>query len=119
MEFAARFTHAANPRLTCPGGYTQHAPPRGVPRASNLCARPGIRRDEVTRARPPRQLRRTCNPRSGGDTMPIVTTCRHCGDTFTADQRAILAGAWRLCPACQEPRPVGPTIDSSPTMEDG
>ncbi len=51
--------------------------------------------------------------------MPIVTTCRHCGDTFTADQRAILAGAWRLCPACQEPRPVGPTIDSSPTMEDG
>jgi uncharacterized OB-fold protein len=31
----------------------------------------------------------------------IITTCRACGREFAPDRRAILAGAWRLCPACR------------------
>ena len=34
----------------------------------------------------------------------FITTCRHCGREFEPDRRAIVAGSWRLCPACQ-PQP--------------
>ena len=34
----------------------------------------------------------------------ITTTCRRCGQEFEPDRRAIVAGSWRLCPACQ-PQP--------------
>jgi len=70
MEFAARFTHASNPRLTATRGYTQHATPRESMRASNLRDRPGIRREGVTRTHDPLGgcvLRVT--PRGRADTM--------------------------------------------------
>ncbi len=34
--------------------------------------------------------------------MSILVICRHCGAEFEADRRVIVAGAWRLCPACRE-----------------
>jgi len=34
--------------------------------------------------------------------VPILTTCRRCGAEHEADRRAIVAGAWRLCPRCRE-----------------
>jgi hypothetical protein len=34
----------------------------------------------------------------------ITTTCRRCGAEFAPDHRAIVAGSWRVCPACQ-PQP--------------
>ena len=39
--------------------------------------------------------------------MPIEIRCRRCGRPFVADRTAILAGRWRLCPACRDPRPPG------------
>lgn len=70
MEFAARFTHASNPRLTATGGYTQHAPPRESMRASNLRDRPGIRREGVTRkTQPPRGSCVRVTPRGRADPM--------------------------------------------------
>jgi hypothetical protein len=32
----------------------------------------------------------------------ITTTCRRCGTEFEPDHRAIVAGAWRLCPDCRD-----------------
>jgi len=34
--------------------------------------------------------------------MTIATTCRQCARAFDADRAAIVAGTWRLCPACRE-----------------
>jgi uncharacterized OB-fold protein len=31
----------------------------------------------------------------------IITTCRACGREYEPDRRAIVAGAWRLCPDCR------------------
>jgi hypothetical protein len=36
--------------------------------------------------------------------MTVVVSCRQCGRGFEPDRRAIVAGSWRLCPACQ-PQP--------------
>lgn len=52
--------------------------------------------------------------------MTIVTRCRHCEQVFEADHRAIVAGAWRLCPLCREtapPVPPNPRRLPSPTPE--
>ncbi len=43
----------------------------------------------------------------GEATMPIEVRCRRCGRPFVADRAAILAGRWRLCPACRDPSPSG------------
>ncbi len=40
--------------------------------------------------------------------MSIITICRRCGAEFEADHRVIVAGAWRLCPACRDPAPPTP-----------
>jgi len=34
--------------------------------------------------------------------MAILTTCRRCGADHEPDRRAIVGGAWRLCPRCRE-----------------
>jgi hypothetical protein len=39
----------------------------------------------------------------------ITTTCRRCGTEFEPDREAIVAGAWRLCPACRD-TPRGPAV---------
>jgi hypothetical protein len=31
----------------------------------------------------------------------VISTCRGCGAEFEADRRTILAGSWRICPACR------------------
>ncbi len=31
----------------------------------------------------------------------ITTTCRRCGTEFEPGREAIVAGTWRLCPACR------------------
>ncbi len=51
--------------------------------------------------------------------MTIVTTCRHCGTEFEADHRAIVAGAWRLCPACRETAPPVPPDPRRLPLPDG
>jgi hypothetical protein len=42
----------------------------------------------------------------------IVTTCGLCGQEFEPDHRAIVAGTWRLCPACRvsEDAPRGSVV---------
>jgi hypothetical protein len=40
--------------------------------------------------------------------MSVVVTCRLCGTELEPDHRAVVAGPWRLCPACR-PEPPGPT----------
>ena len=32
----------------------------------------------------------------------ITTTCRRCGTEFEPDRRAIVTGAWRVCPDCRD-----------------
>jgi len=39
--------------------------------------------------------------------MSVIVVCRRCGREFAPDRRAILAGRWRLCPACRDPEPPG------------
>jgi hypothetical protein len=34
--------------------------------------------------------------------------CRNCRVEFAPDREAIVAGAWRLCPACRNPSPDTP-----------
>ena len=46
--------------------------------------------------------------------MTIATWCRRCGREFTADRRAIVSGAWRLCPACRDEPPRVPTAGDPP-----
>jgi len=40
--------------------------------------------------------------------VSILTHCRRCGVEFEANRRAIVGGAWRLCPACRDPEPSAP-----------
>ena len=44
----------------------------------------------------------------------IQTWCRRCGREFVADRRAIVSGAWRLCPDCRAEPPRVPTADRPP-----
>jgi len=45
--------------------------------------------------------------------MSIETRCRRCGREYEADCAAILAGLWRLCPACRDPRPPGAGVPAA------
>jgi hypothetical protein len=42
----------------------------------------------------------------------ITTTCRRCRAEFEPGREAIVAGTWRLCPACRsgEDAPRGPVV---------
>jgi hypothetical protein len=40
--------------------------------------------------------------------MTVVVPCRACGKEYEPDRRAIVAGSWRLCPACA-PKPAEPS----------
>ncbi len=48
--------------------------------------------------------------------MSIVIRCRRCGREFVADRHAILAGRWRLCPAC---RGLLPPLGKVPAIDSG
>lgn len=39
--------------------------------------------------------------------MTIITACRRCGIEFEPDRAAIVAGTWRLCPACRRTHETG------------
>ena len=43
----------------------------------------------------------------------IIATCRRCAVEFEPDRRAVVSGAWRLCPACQD---VGTAADVLPIV---
>ena len=43
-------------------------------------------------------------------TINLSTWCRRCGAEFTADRRAIVSGAWRLCPTCRDEPPRVPAV---------
>jgi len=47
-------------------------------------------------------------------TINLSTWCRRCGAEFTADRRAIVSGAWRLCPDCRDEPPRVPAADRPP-----
>ena len=40
----------------------------------------------------------------------IATICRRCGAEFEPGREAIMAGTWRLCPACREVGATGPVV---------
>jgi hypothetical protein len=40
----------------------------------------------------------------------IAVDCRRCGQEFEPGREAIVAGTWRLCPACRGVRPTGPAV---------
>jgi hypothetical protein len=44
--------------------------------------------------------------------MSILITCRRCGTEFEPGRKAIIAGAWRLCPDCRDgtDTPRGPAV---------
>ncbi len=43
--------------------------------------------------------------------MTLITiTCRRCGAEFAPGREAIIAGAWRLCPACSNVSPTSPVV---------
>jgi hypothetical protein len=48
----------------------------------------------------------------------IATTCRRCGTEFEPSREAIVAGAWRLCPACRDVGPPG-LADQAALRESG
>ena len=39
--------------------------------------------------------------------MGMRTRCRRCGREYDLDRAAIVAGRWRLCPACRDLPPPG------------